>query len=116
VLVDDLEHRRPVTLLAKSRPPSTAGRTLPSMLSDTDSAVLDFEGTWWTYPGPKDRAIREFLGMSATRYYQILRRLVDDAEAEAAAPLTIRRLRRVREEARRRSVERTLGGGAPSGA
>lgn len=85
------------------------------MLSDTDRAVLEFEGEWWTYPGPKDRAIREYLGMSATRYYQVLRRLIDDAGAEEVAPLTIRRLRRVREDARRRSLERKLGDGAPVG-
>lgn len=85
------------------------------MLSDTDRAVLEFEGKWWTYPGPKDRAIREYLGMSATRYYQVLRRLIDDAGAEEVSPLTIRRLRRVREDARRRSRARKLGDGAPVG-
>jgi hypothetical protein len=84
-----------------------------TMLSESDRAVLDFEGSWWLYPGPKDRAIREYLDMSATRYYQVLRRLVEDPEAEAESPMTIRRLRKVREEARRRSVEHRLGGGKP---
>jgi len=79
------------------------------MLSDGDRAVLEFEGSWWHYPGPKDRAIREYLDMSATRYYQVLRRLLDDPAAEKTAPLTIRRLRRIREHARRRAVERRLG-------
>ena len=79
------------------------------MLSDGDRAVLDFEGSWWHYPGPKDRAIREYLDMSSTRYYQVLRRLLDDADAETTAPLTIHRLRRVREHARRRAVDRRLG-------
>jgi hypothetical protein len=81
------------------------------MLSESDRAILDFEGSWWLYPGPKDRAIREYLGISATRYYQVLRRLLDDPRAESAAPMTIRRLRRLREEARRRGVERRLGDG-----
>jgi hypothetical protein len=79
------------------------------MLGERDLAVLDFESSWWLYPGPKDRAIREYLGMSATRYYQVLRRLLDDPRAEAHAPLTVRRLRRVREEARQRAAERRLG-------
>lgn len=79
------------------------------MLSDGDRAVLEFEGSWWHYPGPKDRTIREVLDMSSTRYYQVLRRLLDDPGAERAAPLTIRRLRRVREHARRRAIERRLG-------
>ena len=65
-------------------------------LSDKDRRVLDFEGSWWLYPEPKDRAIPEYLGMSATRYYQMLRRLMDDAAALEHAPLTVRRLRRIR--------------------
>ncbi|MDX1449044.1 MAG: DUF3263 domain-containing protein [Acidimicrobiia bacterium] len=65
-------------------------------LSKRDVRVLDFEGSWWLYPQPKDRAIKEYLGMSATRYYQVLRRLVDDDEALAYAPLTVRRLRRLK--------------------
>lgn len=85
------------------------------MLSDTDRAVLEFEGSWWLLPGPKDRAIREHLGISATRYYQVLRRILDDPEAEAIDPLTVRRLRRMREEARRRRVDRRLGDRRPSG-
>jgi hypothetical protein len=85
------------------------------MLSDLDRAVLEFEASWWLHPGPKDRAVRELLGISATRYYQILRRLIDDSAAVEADPLTVRRLRRVRDEARRRSLARRLGDGSPSG-
>lgn len=85
------------------------------MLSETDREVLEFEGSWWMYPGPKDRAIREHLGMSSTRYYQALRRLMDDRAAAEAAPLTVRRLRRVRDQARRRRVERRLGDGYNGG-
>jgi hypothetical protein len=76
------------------------------MLSPRDAAVLEFEREWWRYPGPKDRAIREYLGMSATRYYQILRRLMDDPAASERDPLTIRRLRRIRGDARRKALER----------
>lgn len=84
------------------------------MLSDLDRAVLEFEGSWWLHPGPKDRAVREALGISATRYYQVLRRIIDDPDALEADPLTVRRLRRVRDEARQRSLERRLGDGSPS--
>lgn len=76
------------------------------MLSERDARVLEFERQWWRYPGPKDRAIREYLGISATRYYQILRRLMDDPSASEHDPLTIRRLRRIRGEARQRAIER----------
>jgi hypothetical protein len=65
-------------------------------LKPRERQVLDFETSWWLYPQPKDQAIPEYLGMSATRYYQILRRLVDDEAAEGYAPLTVRRLRKMR--------------------
>jgi hypothetical protein len=64
-------------------------------LSERDVRVLDFEESWWLYPQPKDRAIKEYLGMSAARYYQILRRVVEDGAALQYAPMTVRRLRRV---------------------
>ena len=92
----------------KSAFPSPLRRTLLPMLGEREQAVLDFESSWWLYPGPKDRAIREYLGMSATRYYQVLRRLLDDPEAQRHAPLTVRRLRKVREDARRRAVAKRL--------
>jgi hypothetical protein len=78
------------------------------MLSQRDIRVLDFEGQWWHYPEPKDRAIREFLGMSSTRYYQVLRRLVDDETAAGEYPLVVRRLRRMRRE-RQEALARRLG-------
>ena len=63
-------------------------------LSVRDRAILDFERSWWTRSGPKEAAIRTELGVSGTRYYEMLRRLVDDpirlrlrpAHREAAPP------------------------------
>lgn len=95
--------------VAKSPVPSQTGRTLTVVLGERERAVLEFEASWWLYPGPKDRAIREHLDMSATRYYQVLRRLLDDPAALAYDPLTVRRLRKVRDEGRRRRLERRLG-------
>jgi hypothetical protein len=80
------------------------------MLSERDRKVLEFEGEWWQYPGPKDRAIREYLGISATRYYQVLRRLMDDPTALADYPLTVLRLRRTRNKARERIVAKRVQG------
>jgi hypothetical protein len=82
------------------------------MLSQRDIRVLEFENGWWHYPEPKDRAIREYLGMSATRYYQALRRLIDDEAAAREYPLVIRRLRRMRrerKEALARRLDTTVG-------
>lgn len=79
------------------------------MVAERDRKVLDFEGSWWNYPGPKDRAVRDYLGMSATRYYQALRRLMDDEEAARYAPLVVHRLRKMRRE-RLDSIARRVGG------
>ena len=51
-------------------------------------------------PGAKERAIREELGMSPVRYYQLLNALLDDERALAYDPVTVNRLRRVREARR----------------
>ena len=84
------------------------------VLTDREKAILEFEGSWWLYPGPKDRAIRDYLDLSATRYYQVLRRVVDVPDALSFSPMTVRRLRRVRHESRqRRVIERLHGGDQP---
>lgn len=76
-------------------------------LSDTHRAILDFEGTWWKYAGAKEAAIRDRFDMSATRYYQMLNWSLNQPEAEAYAPMTVRRLRRLRAQRRAfRAAER----------
>lgn len=74
-------------------------------LTDRDRAILDFERTWWTEPGPKDTAIRDRFELSGTRYYQLLTELLDDDAALAYDPLLVRRLRRARDRRRRARVE-----------
>jgi Protein of unknown function (DUF3263) len=82
-------------------------------LSDRDRAVLDFEGSWWIEHTSKADALKARLGLSRTRYRQILAVLADSAEAERYAPLVIRRLRRDRAQRRRARYERPLAGGRP---
>jgi hypothetical protein len=74
----------------------------PAGLSDRDRAVLAVERQPWAGPGAKERAIREQLGISPTRYYQLLNALLDDRRALEADPVTVNRLRRVREARRNR--------------
>ncbi len=62
-------------------------------LSGRDRAVLDIAARTWTGPGPRDRAIRERLGMSPTAYFQLLNALLDDPRALRHAPVTVNRLR-----------------------
>ena len=80
-------------------------------LSERDRAILDLERTWWCESPSKETAIRERLGVSPTRYYQLVAALVDRAEAEAYDPLVVRRLRLRRDRRRRARFEgRTAGG------
>jgi hypothetical protein len=74
-------------------------------LTDGDRAILEFEQGWWQRPGPKAAAITEHLGLSPTRYYQLLNALIDDPEAIEADPLLVRRLRRRRSDRRRARIE-----------
>jgi hypothetical protein len=71
-----------------------------SRLSDQDLAVLDIARRQWTGPGVRERAIRERLGLSPTRYFQLLNALLDDPRALAHDPLTVNRLRRARDARR----------------
>ena len=70
-------------------------------LTQRDRDILDFERSWWTVTAPKDVQIRERFELSATRYYQLLGELLDDAEAMAYDPLVVRRLQRQRDRRRR---------------
>ncbi|MFE7751603.1 DUF3263 domain-containing protein [Streptomyces sp. NPDC057428] len=71
-------------------------------LSDQAYAVLAMERRSWSGPGAKERAIREELDMSPVRYYQLLNALLDDRRALAEDPVTVNRLRRVRDARRGR--------------
>jgi hypothetical protein len=83
-------------------------------LSERDRAILDFERTWWTEPGPKEVAIRERFELSPTRYYRILAELLESDEADAYDPLVVRRLRRLRDRRRRARYEGRSADGPPT--
>ncbi len=80
-------------------------------LRDRDRAFLDFERGWWLEPSAKGQAIRARLGLSPSRYYQLLSQVIDDPDAAQYDPLVVHRLRRARSERRRARVEgRTTSG------
>jgi len=74
-------------------------------ISERDRAILDFERSWWMREGAKEEAIRRELGISGTRYYQLLGALVDEPAAFAYDPLTVKRFRRDRDRRRRVRIE-----------
>jgi hypothetical protein len=83
-------------------------------LTERDRAILDFERSWWSEPGPKELAIRERFELSATRYYALLKDLLEDPAAMDYDPLVVRRLRRHRDRRRRARFEgRSVGGPQP---
>jgi hypothetical protein len=65
-------------------------------LSERDMRILAFERNWWRQPGAKEQAIADLLGLSATRYYQLLNELIDRPEALGFDPVLVKRLRRQR--------------------
>ena len=70
---------------------------VPSALSDLERKILDFEANWWRFTGAKESAIKELFDLSAPRYYQLLNDLIDRDDALMAAPMLVKRLRRLRE-------------------
>jgi hypothetical protein len=71
-----------------------------------ERAILDFERSWWCFPGPKESAIRARLGLSTSHYYRVLGELLEMPAAFEYDPLTVKRLRRSRELRRRSRLER----------
>ncbi|MFI8350004.1 DUF3263 domain-containing protein [Streptomyces sp. NPDC085596] len=69
-------------------------------LGSREKAILALERRSFPGPGAKERAIREQLGLAPVRYYQLLNALLDDERALAHDPVTVNRLRRVREARR----------------
>ncbi|KUM72325.1 DUF3263 domain-containing protein [Streptomyces curacoi] len=69
-------------------------------LAEREQAILALERRGFAGPGAKERAIREELGLAPVRYYQLLNALLDDPRALAHDPVTVNRLRRVREARR----------------
>lgn len=75
-------------------------------LSERDRAILDFERSWWRDgSGTKEALIRTRFQLSPARYRQLLATLLEVPQALAYDPLTVKRLRRRREQRRRARLE-----------
>ena len=64
------------------------------MTSISLSELLDFEEQWPRWSSRKDEAIRARFGLPPARYFQLLLRVIETAEAVAARPMLVHRLRR----------------------
>lgn len=78
-------------------------------LTERDRAILAVEAAWPRHSGRKEEVIREKVGASPARYYQLLGRLIETEQALAFDPVLVLRLRRLR-DARSGRRERRLPG------
>lgn len=81
-------------------------------LSDREIRILAFEKSWWRQVGAKEQAITERIGLTPTRYYQLLNELIDRPEALRHDPVLVQRLRRQRARRQRMRSPRPERGGA----
>jgi hypothetical protein len=77
----------------------------PTHFSARERALIDFEREWWQLGSRKDVAIRDRFDMSTSSYYRALHGLIDRPEAMEYDSLTVLRLRKRREQARRDRIE-----------
>lgn len=103
-----------VTVVARSEDFADEASKAPG-LSDHDKAVLDFAGKRYNYKGMQEQHIIEQFGVSPTRYFQDLHRLVSPenpmtAHSEAYAPMTVHRYQRILESKRASRAARYQNG------
>lgn len=78
-------------------------------MTTDDLALLDFAADRWAYAGAKETAIADQLGLTASRYYQVLNAAIEHPAALARDPLLVRRLQRLRAARARQRSARRLG-------
>ena len=74
-------------------------------LTDAERLLLDFEREWWQSTARKEDQIRERFDLSPSSYYRALQGLIEMDAACAYDPLTVKRLRRQRDQRRRVRLE-----------
>ncbi len=74
-------------------------------LTARELAMLDFEREWWRFEGRKEDQIRVRFDLSPSSYYRALQALIELDAASDYDPLTVKRLRRQRDQRRRVRLE-----------
>lgn len=78
-------------------------------MTEHDRIALTLAATPYRYAAVRETHAREQLGLTATRYWALVNRLLDDPEAEAAMPVEVRQLRRLRDARRTARSAARLG-------
>ena len=68
----------------------------PGELSAADRAILDLSRRHHRTAQAHAEAVEAELGLTVTRYFQELNRLLDDPAALAYSPIVVKRMRRLR--------------------
>lgn len=76
-------------------------------LTEDQQAMLTFERQWWKHAGAKEAAILDTFDVSTVRYYQTLNALLDEPAAMEFDPMTVKRLRRLRDARRAQRTSRS---------
>ena len=85
------------------------GQAGSMLLTDRERAILDFERSWWSEDVEKEILVGERFGINGAEYYRLLNDLIDRPEALAHDPLSVRRLRRLRDRRRRARLDDSAG-------
>lgn len=64
-------------------------------MTPLDRMILAFENRRYIHASNKDADIQAEIGLTPTRYYQLLAALLSDPEALEAEPILVNRLRRI---------------------
>jgi len=83
-------------------------------MSQRDEAILAFERSWWTEPGPKEVAVAQRFQLTMSEYQEALSGFIDDPDAMELDPMVVRRLRRARDKRRQELADRRSAGGGES--
>ena len=82
---------------------------MPRPLTVDERSLLDFAAWAYRHPGRQEQDMRDLFGFGPSTYWRKVNDLLERPEALAYAPVTVNRLRRLREERRRsRSRDRLL--------
>ena len=78
-------------------------------LTVRELAMLDFEREWWRFDARKEDQIRARFDLSPSSYYRVLQALIEMDAAHDYDPLTVKRLRRQRDQRATRPSRRSSG-------
>ena len=65
-------------------------------MTDEERRMLDLAAQRWGYAGNLEQTVRDEFGISLTRFWQRVNRLLDTREALEYSPSAVNRLRRIR--------------------